>query len=125
MTMGFCAAALLLSMAPAWAMGSAWAADTPPAAATGGAPAPPATDSAVMAAMDKMNKAIAAAPMTGDPDHDFAVMMVPHHQGAIDVAIFELDHGRDPKMRKLAASIVKAQENEMVLMQTWLAQHPK
>ena len=76
-------------------------------------------------ATDKMDKAMAAATMTGNADHDFAAMMVPHHQGAIDMAVYELDHGKDPKLRKLAASIIKAQESEMAAMQAWLAQHPK
>ncbi len=79
----------------------------------------------MMQAMDKMNKAMATAPMTGNADHDFAAMMIPHHQGAIDMAVYELDHGKDPKMRKLAASIIKAQESEMAAMQAWLGQHPK
>ena len=34
-----------------------------------------------MTGMDKLNRDMAAAPMTGDPDHDFAAMMIPHQQG--------------------------------------------
>jgi uncharacterized protein (DUF305 family) len=81
--------------------------------------------SGMTALMQKMEQAMASAPMTGDPDHDFAAMMIPHHQGAIDMAIWELDHGHDSRMRKLAASIVKAQENEIDVMQTWLDKHKK
>jgi uncharacterized protein (DUF305 family) len=41
--------------------------------------------SQMMQAMDRMNSAMAAARPTGDPDRDFAAMMIPHHQGAIDM----------------------------------------
>jgi uncharacterized protein (DUF305 family) len=116
-------ARVLAAMAMFLAIGAARAADSPPPAMA--MPAAPAGAGEMMAAMARMSAAMAAAPMTGNPDHDFAAMMVPHHQGAIDMAIFELDHGRDPKMRKLAASIVKAQENEIETMQVWLAQHAK
>jgi Domain of unknown function (DUF305) len=34
-------------------------------------------------------------PMTGDPDKDFVMMMLPHHQGAIDMAKVELEYGKD------------------------------
>ena len=39
-------------------------------------------------------------PMSGDPDADFAQMMIPHHQGAIDMARAELDHGKDLQLRQ-------------------------
>ena len=57
------------------------------------------------AAMDKMHKAM-AKPMMGNADHDFAMMMVPHHQGAIDMAKIELKYGTDPMLRKMAEKIV-------------------
>ena len=44
----------------------------------------------MMASMDKMSKDMAAVPMTGDSDRDFVAMMIPHHQGAIDMAEYEL-----------------------------------
>ena len=46
--------------------------------------------------MTKMDKGMAAAPMTGDVDHDFATMMMPHHEGAIDMAKAELSYGKTP-----------------------------
>jgi uncharacterized protein (DUF305 family) len=46
--------------------------------------------------MTKMDKGLAAAPMTGDVDHDFATMMMPHHERAIDMAKAELSYGKDP-----------------------------
>jgi uncharacterized protein (DUF305 family) len=39
---------------------------------------------------------------TGDVDADFVAMMVPHHQGAIDMALAVLRHGRNPQIRRLA-----------------------
>ena len=48
--------------------------------------------------------------MTGDADRDFVGTMLLHHQGAIDMAKYELAHGKDPAMRKLARAIVAAQD---------------
>lgn len=70
-------------------------------------------------AMERMQDAMAAE-STGDVDVDFARMMIPHHQGAIDMAKVVLEHGRDPEIRKLAESIVGAQEAEITQMQAWL-----
>lgn len=78
----------------------------------------------MMESMDKMNKAMSSAPMTGDADHDFVVMMLPHHQGAVDMARFELAHGKDPALLKLAREIVAAQDKEIAFMKSWLAKHP-
>lgn len=56
------------------------------------------------------------APRTGDIDRDFARMMIPHHQGAVDMAVAELRHGRDPVLRRLAQEIVVEQTAEIELM---------
>jgi uncharacterized protein (DUF305 family) len=77
-----------------------------------------------MSAMDKMLRDMAAVPMTDDADRDFAGMMIPHHQGAIDMANYELAHGKDPEMLKLARDVVAAQEREIAGMRAWLAGHP-
>jgi uncharacterized protein (DUF305 family) len=61
-----------------------------------------------------------AAPMTGNVDRDFATMMIPHHQGAIDMAKAELSYGKDPEMRALARSIIAAQKVEIAQMRQWL-----
>lgn len=83
-----------------------------------------AAEPSMMESMDKMNKAMSSAPMTGDADHDFVVMMLPHHQGAVDMARFELAHGKDPALQKLAREIVAAQDKEIAFMKSWLAKHP-
>ena len=60
---------------------------------------------------------------TGKPDVDFAKGMIPHHQGAIDMAKILLQYGKDPEMRKLAEGIVAAQEGEIKFMTEWLAKN--
>ena len=55
---------------------------------------------AMNASMERMDRQMASAPMNGDVDHDFAAMMIPHHQGAIDMAKAELIYGKDPVMRR-------------------------
>ena len=67
-----------------------------------------------------MDQGMKNAPMTGDPDHDFAAMMIPHHQGAVDMAKVELIYGKDPVLRRLAQEIVVTQEQEIVVMSTRL-----
>ncbi|HUR43575.1 MAG TPA: DUF305 domain-containing protein [Aestuariivirga sp.] len=58
---------------------------------------------------------------TGDADVDFVKSMIPHHQGAIDMASVELEFGKDADVVKLAGEIAKAQETEIVIMNEWLA----
>ena len=77
----------------------------------------------MMAGMEKMNHDMAAAPMTGDPDHDFVVMMIPHHQGAVDMAETELRYGKDAVIRHLAREIIAAQKREIAFMQRWKSTH--
>jgi uncharacterized protein (DUF305 family) len=84
--------------------------------------APPAAKfmNAMGAGMKKMDRDMTTAPMNGDVDHDFAVMMLPHHRGAIDMAKAELSYGKDPVMRRLAQEILVDQESEIDAMLNWL-----
>lgn len=64
-----------------------------------------------------------AVPLTGNADVDFVQGMIPHHQGAIDMAKIVLEHGKDPEIRKLAEEVIKAQEGEIAMMKAWLAKN--
>ena len=67
------------------------------------------------AAMDKMMAGMSVAP-TGDIDRDFALSMIPHHQGAIDMAEAELRHGHNEQLRRIAQEIVIEQQQEIAAM---------
>jgi uncharacterized protein (DUF305 family) len=62
---------------------------------------------------------------TGNADVDFVKGMIPHHEGAIDMAKTVLAFGKDSAVRKLAEEIVKAQESEIALMKAWLDKNAK
>ena len=79
---------------------------------------------AMMQSMQKMQQNMMSAPLTGNADLDFVAMMIPHHQGAIDMARTELQYGKDPTLRRMARNIIAAQEKEIREMQTWQAKHP-
>jgi uncharacterized protein (DUF305 family) len=98
--------------------------NTPPMQTPSSLPEHPTKGSPLMQAMDKMDKAMAAAPVTGNTDQDFVAMMIPHHQGAIAMAKVELAKGKDAFLRKLARNIVTAQRQEIREMKTWQAKHP-
>jgi uncharacterized protein (DUF305 family) len=75
-------------------------------------------------AMAVMEDGMRRAPMNGQPEHDFVTMMVPHHQGAVDMAKALLLTTRDPALRNMAQGIVAEQQIEIQLMQQWLKAHP-
>jgi uncharacterized protein (DUF305 family) len=66
-------------------------------------------------AKERMGKDM-SIPHGGGPDRDFAAMMIPHHQGAIDMAKAELQFGHDPVLRRLAQGIIVQQQQEIDLM---------
>jgi uncharacterized protein (DUF305 family) len=79
---------------------------------------------AMHAAMQQMQQGM-DMPMSGDPDRDFAQMMIPHHQGAIDMARIELESGKGPQLREMAQKVIEDQEREITALKEWLAQHGK
>jgi uncharacterized protein (DUF305 family) len=76
-------------------------------------------------AMDKMHPAMAAGTMAENPDVAFVCGMIPHHQGAIDMARIELQYGGDPWARETAQKVIDAQTQEIADMRKWLADHAK
>lgn len=77
-------------------------------------------DSALRAAMIQMDAAMCITP-SGDADRDFARAMIPHHQGAVEMARLELLFGRDASLRRLAQGIVVEQSQEIALLRSILA----
>ena len=67
------------------------------------------------AAMTKMMHDMAVKP-TGDVDHDFVAMMVPHHEGAIDMAEAELRYGQNEQLRRIAQEVVAEELQEIAAM---------
>ncbi len=81
---------------------------------------------AVRAAHDTMTIAMSATciNLSGDPDRDFAGLMVPHHQGAVDMAKMELQYGHDPQIRDLAREVVASQQPQIAQISRWKQAHP-
>jgi len=80
-----------------------------------------AASKAYMDAMAKMDADMKAMAMTGKPGADFALMMIPHHQAAIEMAKAYLASGEnDPELTKLAEDVVSAQDKEIAFMREWL-----
>ena len=96
--------ALLLGVAGAWAAGPL-------------AEAPYLAENDV--AMTKMMDGMTVKP-TGDVDADFTAMMIPHHQGAIDMAQAELRYGRNEQLRRIAQEIIVEQQQEIAIMRGFL-----
>ena len=93
-------------------------------ASHGSGKADSAATKAYKAANTKMHKDMDVA-FSGDADVDFVRGMIPHHQGAIDMARIVLEHGKDPEIRKLAGGVIAEQEKEIALMRDWLKQRGK
>lgn len=83
------------------------------------------SDAAFLDAMKGMMMGMHSSMPTGDTDADFARMMLPHHQAAVDMAKVELQYGKDADLKALASAVVTAQDQEITLMKAWLAKHGK
>jgi hypothetical protein len=73
-------------------------------------------DVALAQTMTTMHLAMHDVLFVGKPDADFALMMIPHHQGAVDMAKVELQFGTDPRLRRLAQEIIVTQQSEIQVM---------
>jgi len=87
----------------------------------------PAAEAAYLAqnrvAMDRMMNDMMVRP-TGDVDRDFVAMMVPHHQGAIDMARSFLRYGTNEQLRRLAQEIIVTQQQEIAVMRLAIGDAP-
>jgi uncharacterized protein (DUF305 family) len=84
----------------------------------------PQSTADLKAATEKTNDATEDLPYSGNADRDFVTNILPHQQGVADIAKVELQYGKDPQLRKLAQSILDAQQSQMAELQQWQAQHP-
>ncbi|EFW6053083.1 DUF305 domain-containing protein [Salmonella enterica] len=73
-----------------------------------------------LSGMQGMHDGMMKGIMAADADEAFVRGMIAHHQGAIDMARIQLKYGKDTEMRKLAEEIIRAQEQEIKQMQSWL-----
>lgn len=92
--------------------------DTPESSATG-----QEFDAEIMTFMDKADGNADLQVLTGDVDHDFAILMTVHHQSAIDVAQSLLHHGHHDDMKAMAGMMVEDQTAEIQQLQDWLLQN--
>lgn len=94
-----------------------------PVAATPVSKDAPAFTQAYIEAMDAMHAPMAQGVMADDPDIAFVRGMIPHHQGAIEMARVVQQHGDDPQTKVWAAQVIEAQEREIAEMENWLSEN--
>lgn len=76
-------------------------------------------------AMDQMEAKMKNMKMSSNVDHDFATMMIDHHQGAIDLADIEIEHGKNPDTKSLAEKIKSDSQKDISDLKSWLSNHDK
>jgi len=81
-------------------------------------------DAALAQTMNAMHSAMHEVFLDGRADADFARMMIPHHQGAVEMAKVELQFGVDPILRRLAQEIIVTQQSEIDVMNLALKKYP-
>lgn len=74
-------------------------------------------------AMDTMHQDMNARMAYEDADLAFAVGMIPHHQGAVEMAKIQLKYGKDPELQELSQAIIEAQEKEIAFLKAWVEKH--
>ncbi|MGI4843668.1 MAG: DUF305 domain-containing protein [Janthinobacterium lividum] len=77
----------------------------------------------MMQSMEAMHQKMSSMQMTGDHDHDFAMMMRSHHQAGIDMAKAQLKNGKDPQMQAMAKKVISDQTKEIKKLDQWMAKH--
>jgi uncharacterized protein (DUF305 family) len=114
MTRAVTLAATLFALAPGLALAQAAAAQTPQG---GGTPA-------MRAAMERMQRDMAAMPMTGDADRDWAMMMRRHHEAAIEMSRAHHGAGRDREIERMAQKAIEDQTRDIRQIDEWMRAHP-
>jgi len=80
----------------------------------------PEFDNKMMVGMEKMGRNADLQIINGNTDHDFAMLMISHHQSAIEMAQMELDYGTHEEMKTMASKIIEDQQKEIKDLQEWL-----
>jgi uncharacterized protein (DUF305 family) len=84
----------------------------------------PTADTGLDKSMDTMHGEMQKIRFSGNPDADFAAMMIPHHEGAIEMAKVELQFGTNPRLRRLAQEIIVTQQSEIDVMKSAISDFP-
>jgi uncharacterized protein (DUF305 family) len=84
----------------------------------------PTADTGLDKSMEAMHGEMQEVRYSGNPDADFAAMMVPHHEGAIEMAKVELQFGTNPRLRRLAQEIIITQQSEIQVMKSAIGDFP-
>ena len=92
-------------------------------AAPAGAQQPGMAGQDMMKTMQDMHRQMAAMQATGDPDHNFAMMMRHHQQAGVDMARTQLKNGKDPQMQAMAKKIIADQTKDIQKLDRWLEKH--
>ena len=113
-------AAIALAALPAAALAQATHGGHSGHSTPAAAPTSSAASKAYMAANDKMHGPMMEAAKESDPDIAFVKGMIPHHQGAIEMAKIVLQYGKDEQAKKWANDVIREQQREIDEMQAWL-----
>ena len=87
------------------------------------APVAHAAEKDMKAMMMKGHEKMMSMQMSGKPDVDFAMAMREHHMGAVEMAQWQIDHGKDAKMKQMARKIIADQKKEIALFDQFLAKN--
>ena len=80
----------------------------------------PEFDNKMMMSMEKMGRNADLQIINGKIDHDFAILMITHHQSAIEMSKMELDYGTHTELKNMAVKMIEDQEKEIKNLQEWI-----